>query len=167
MMVQEVCQICNRQITNPICTKCNTKHFVTWFNRYKVETKKQEVILNYISKHLIIESNNSDTCVICNSENVSICSYCFYYKLDVFLSGIKIPKAMIEDFSRIFNYQLNSDEAFNPDFASKKDDDSNEAFDNENLDSRFNKSYSLNMDIEEDPFIEDDLSFISDDDDEE
>ncbi|VVB78865.1 Uncharacterised protein [uncultured archaeon] len=116
----EFCKICNNPVTNPICAKCNTKHFLLWMNKHNLSLKKRHYLLDYIKKNLFFESENNDNCIICNSETIGICSYCFYSKIENILDRLKIAEDIKEDFLQIFNYELFSDESFsldNPDIT--------------------------------------------------
>jgi hypothetical protein len=52
------------------------------------------------------ENLNNMPCIICGTETVSTCTYCFFFKIENILMSLNIPEEMIMHFLQIFNYKL-------------------------------------------------------------
>ena len=112
MVNYETCQYCERVITNPICARCYLKSFLYWLNDHGLDKKEKSQIIDYIKTSLMEEDDSEDNCILCNSECVDICTYCFFSRLEDFMKKNHASKKIIEDFSHTFNYDLYSDHAY-------------------------------------------------------
>jgi len=101
-----LCQKCLYPITNPICTSCFSKQVLNWI-RDKKPPKKQIAEITYFIKNL--ERENEDhpsdiNCIICGSNTVSLCTFCFAKKARDFIEqnmSESIVKQFEEDFDTI------------------------------------------------------------------
>lgn len=103
---QQVCVSCYQGISNPICEKCHTKQLAVWLNDYDANPKIITNIIRRMRKSFSIEKANDALCIICGTELVSICTYCYFFKVDKVLQTLNLPEETIENFLEIFNYKL-------------------------------------------------------------
>lgn len=109
-MQKDECIMCSQQITNPICAKCNFHHFVLWLNDQSIPLKIRTSIIRKIKTRLFKENTNKLNCIICNENEVSICSYCFFKKIGHILEFSEgISSQNIEDFELSFGHEVYSD----------------------------------------------------------
>lgn len=112
MEKNEVCEICNRPITNPLCNRCRTKHFVLWLNDYDIEIEKRLFLTKKIREKFFFESSNESECILCKNEIVSTCTYCYFLKVEKLMKELRLPRKMLEDYTLVFNYRLYGEEPF-------------------------------------------------------
>ena len=112
MEKNEVCEICNRPITNPLCNRCRTKHFVLWLNDYDIEIEKRLFLTKKIREKFFFESGNESECILCKNEVVSTCTYCYFLKVEKLIKELRLPRKTLEDYTLVFNYRLYGEEPF-------------------------------------------------------
>lgn len=103
---QQVCSECYQGVTNPICEKCHTRQLALWLNDYEVDPKLISHIIRRIRQSYSLEEVNEMPCIICDTELVSICTYCYFFKVERVLRSLNLPDEMVEHFLQIFNYKL-------------------------------------------------------------
>jgi hypothetical protein len=103
------CFFCSREITNPICSKCNFGHLLLWVNEKPIDFADRMKIIKKIKKNLFVETDNSLDCIICHNNEVAVCTFCFFRKVENILDGLNIPDEMINDFRLSFNFNIYSD----------------------------------------------------------
>jgi hypothetical protein len=107
-----LCIDCYESITNPICVNCFIKQINHWLkdNRLNPETKK---VLIYEIKKELNNINNREaetTCTVCHKNDVSICSYCFFLRVNKILTKLHMSKELKNQFLEIFNYRQGNEE---------------------------------------------------------
>lgn len=100
------CIICLEPITNPVCRECYIREIGAWLKEnIKSDVTKKIVLLSII--HAIPKNDyKKDRCILCEKEEVSTCSYCFFLKTFQILKNINIPEYKIDSFRETFNYSL-------------------------------------------------------------
>jgi len=101
------CTICKRQIINPVCIECRIKQAQTWLYEQKtIPSENKAWILKDLGVYFSKKSDNKMTCIHCNKNNVSTCTYCFFSYFERLLHNTNTPPDSIDSFQKIFNYQL-------------------------------------------------------------
>jgi hypothetical protein len=106
MIGENVCTHCSEKITNPICEKCYTRQLALWLNDTQMNPAISSKIIKKIRQNLSDETLNDIPCIICNTESVSTCTYCYFFKVENILKNLNLPEEFIEDYKTIFNYKL-------------------------------------------------------------
>ncbi len=112
MNTQELCTQCYQGITNPVCTKCHTKQLALWLNDNCVNPKIIFYIIRKIKKDFVPNCKNRELCILCNKEILSLCTYCYFFKIENALNSLNFAESSIEKFLEIFNYNLFGDKTF-------------------------------------------------------
>ncbi len=103
----EICMNCYRALTNPICESCYSNQIAVWLNDYSDVPK---AFKNHIVSKIIDSINyngfSQTTCLLCNEENLSICTYCFFFKVERILKDSNLSEHMTKKFQELFNYKL-------------------------------------------------------------
>lgn len=115
MKDKEICSICNRITTNPVCVRCSTKHFIVWLNDYDIDIEKRLTLTRKIRNYFFFESLMSYECLLCKSETMYVCSYCFFYEIVIIMKKLNFPEDMLKDFCIKFNHAINTDDNIIPD----------------------------------------------------
>ena len=102
----QVCINCYQGITNPICEKCHTKQLALWLTDHEVDPRIILHIVRRLRKGFSLEGLNEMPCIFCNTELVSTCTYCYFFKVERILRSLNLSEEMIEYFLQIFNYEL-------------------------------------------------------------
>ena len=76
-MFESHCTICLESITDPVCTYCYIKQVRMWFNDLKIDPIFKKFAINKIKNKLLFEGVSEIDCILCGSENVDVCFYCF------------------------------------------------------------------------------------------
>ena len=103
---KEVCIICSQAITNPVCEKCHTKQLSLWINDQNIPPHAAQRIVGNVKKKFSIEPQNNSFCIICSQEIVSVCTYCFFFKVESVLRDAGLQEESLEEFLQTFNYEL-------------------------------------------------------------
>ena len=103
---REVCVNCYQGITNPICEKCRTKQLAIWLNDAEIDPSTTTKIIRKIRENLSFNYNNESLCILCGSELITICTYCYFFKVDRILRSLNLTDETIEEFLQLFNYRL-------------------------------------------------------------
>jgi hypothetical protein len=53
-----------------------------------------------------MEVENSTKCVLCQKENITLCSYCFFLIVVRTLRELNFPENKIDNFLEVFNYRV-------------------------------------------------------------
>jgi len=106
MATSQVCANCYQGVTNPVCEKCHTKQLALWLDDHEVDPKLISHIIRRIRKIPALENPEYMPCIICNIEAVSLCTYCYFFKVEKILRSLNLPEEMIDHFLQIFNYKL-------------------------------------------------------------
>jgi hypothetical protein len=107
-MENQVCASCFQGITNPVCEKCYTKQLALWLNDYASDANSTEKIVGKIRLNFSHKSDET-VCINCQKENVSICTYCYFFKIESLLRNSNLPEEIMESFLEVFNYPLYKD----------------------------------------------------------
>lgn len=102
------CNICKRQIINPVCFDCRLKQIRAWLDDQNIIPEKKELLLKDAESLFPKKSDNSILCIYCKKNNVSVCTYCFFSHFEELLHKFDISATNIKSFQKIFNYQLYS-----------------------------------------------------------
>jgi hypothetical protein len=105
-MYESHCAICLESITDPVCIYCYIKQVKTWFRDINVNPLVGKFAVNKIKDKLLVGGISEINCILCGSENVDICFYCFGFMTVQILRELNLPDSMIESFSESFNYDL-------------------------------------------------------------
>jgi|SRR3989338_10716586 len=101
------CTSCCEAVTNPVCIRCYTKHFVSWTDFHGISNTTKAEILKDIGRNASKESLNEVPCLICGNENLSLCTYCYFFMVEKIIGKekYKLSRDIIEDFKCVFNYK--------------------------------------------------------------
>ena len=105
-MVNESCGICLEPITNPVCSGCYLREVYSWMQGMKIKKIPKEIIIELIKRKLNSDTTNEIRCVLCNKEEVSVCSYCFFSVAERILKELNLSEELINNYNEIFNYHL-------------------------------------------------------------
>ena len=105
------CIVCYEPITNPICRKCYIKQIGAWIKDLGLNSMETKITLNQVKKDVPKLTVPSSNCILCQKENISLCSYCLFLKATHTLQKMNFPDNLINQFLEIFNYQ-NWDSAY-------------------------------------------------------
>lgn len=103
---QDRCMRCFEPITNPVCVRCHLEEIRFFLNDAEVDKDLRKEIIDDIRSYVRGESLHEENCILCQKENLSVCSYCF------FLISAKVIKKwlgngeILANFLEIFNYQF-------------------------------------------------------------
>lgn len=100
------CINCFQNITNPICTRCYTKHIKLWLEDNRIEEEIINQVMLKIRDNVGKEDLNELDCIICGNEAVSLCTYCYFFKIESLLIKFNFSDSLIQDFQETFNYKL-------------------------------------------------------------
>ena len=107
MANKELCSNCYQGITNPICEKCKTKELAVWMNDYPINQKIIRYVIGKIrNSYATPHENNEAFCILCCSELLTICTYCYFLKVEKILTELALPEETVEKFLETFNYKL-------------------------------------------------------------
>ncbi|MFA4960402.1 MAG: hypothetical protein WC548_01945 [Candidatus Pacearchaeota archaeon] len=112
MKEKSLCISCFEPITNPICEWCYLKQISRWFEYKGLNDIKKNLIISNLKKAFSKEISADDTCVLCQKEEVKICSYCFFVKIVKVMKKIKLSNELIQSFLADFNYHVGREEEF-------------------------------------------------------
>jgi len=107
-MNQGICTECIEAISDPICLDCFLKQIKDWLIDEKIESKSKKILIKAIKIEFKKYENNSEfktICTICQEQKVSICSYCFFLKINKIFKKINLNRKKIKKFMEIFNYR--------------------------------------------------------------
>lgn len=106
---QGLCIDCHESISNPICLNCFLKQINHWLIDNKIKPKTKNNLIKEIEKAFFKEiyhnPENEMECILCEREEVTVCSYCFFFKVIKILERFNIGKKQLNEFSEIFNYR--------------------------------------------------------------
>jgi hypothetical protein len=104
-----VCENCYEEISNPICIRCFTKQINHWLKESPLTLQERKKILLEIKNHLDRSMKdipeNQSKCSICGRDDVSLCSYCIFLKINDLIKKLKINNELKTNFLQIFNYR--------------------------------------------------------------
>lgn len=95
------CSVCLYPITNPMCSGCYLKHVELWLHSQGMSSSEIQVVRAHIEKRLPENDFNKGTCVTCNENNLSVCSYCFVLVASIVLNKLNFAR----DFEDMFSYK--------------------------------------------------------------
>lgn len=101
---QEVCELCLRRITNPVCTNCYLKHVRSWLRDFGLSEKKIERAIEIVRTRLPQETLNKSNCVLCDKEVVSICMYCSFLRTSQILIQLGAGRKELEHYEDSSNF---------------------------------------------------------------
>ena len=106
----KVCTECYQGISNPICEQCYTKQLTIWLHSQGVDSMITSMISRAIRQRFPDESEleTDDQCILCLIQTASLCTYCYFFKIERILRSLNLPEPMIDHFLEIFNYKLYS-----------------------------------------------------------
>ena len=88
------CVSCEDTITNPLCPSCLARGIGQWMKERGLEDRVS-VPLN----------DSVDSCIKCG-DAISLCTYCFTKHVYEELKIAEVPKAILEEFTRFFHFDL-------------------------------------------------------------
>ena len=104
-----LCTDCHESISNPICLNCFLKQINHWLTDNRIKSRTKNALIKEIEKEFFKEIYNNPEneieCALCGREEVSVCSYCFFLKVNRILKKLNIGKKQIDEFMEIFNYR--------------------------------------------------------------
>src|SRR3989344_7454114 len=106
MRVQSLCTSCAQTISNPLCPRCFAHHVELWLRDKNLTNKQAAEVKRKLNK-MIIESEETTSeipCLICDREQVNLCTYCFTHNAELILS--KISEEVLEEFEDDFHGEL-------------------------------------------------------------
>jgi len=107
-IMQGICTECTEAISDPICLDCFLNQMEDWMIDEDIDPQTKRILIKEIKKEFNEYENNPEfetICTICQRQEVSICSYCFFLKIVRILKKIKLSKKKVETFREIFNYR--------------------------------------------------------------
>ena len=96
-------------ITNPVCTNCYLRQVNLWLKKMNITTIPRNIILSKIKQTTQYETTNSETCILCNKEEITLCSYCFFAMSTRVLMELNFPEEIIQVFDAEFSYKVESE----------------------------------------------------------
>ena len=99
------CPICLQPITNPMGTECYLKHVDMWLDSQGMSSIESQIVKAHIRKRLPRNDLNSDVCVTCGKEHLSVCSYCFVFVASKVLRELNFARDFEKDFEYMFSYK--------------------------------------------------------------
>ena len=109
----QVCSQCFQGITNPICEVCHTKQLAIWMNDYGFPPRTIQKVVKEIRRQTPTQ-DYENFCILCNTENVSICTFCFFFKVENILTKLDLPSEVVAHFLAVFNYKLYKQSQYTP-----------------------------------------------------
>lgn len=107
----DTCSNCWEPITNPICIECHLRQINLWMRENNIHPKKREYILKRIKRKIPkIKNIENAKCILCNTNRLTVCSYCLFLISARIIVEENFNAALIEDFLQVFNYQLGNEE---------------------------------------------------------
>ena len=104
-MEKETCQLCLEIVTNPICTKCYLRQINSWLKNMNITTMPRQIIIEKINHVTDYESFNTEKCIICNLNEITLCSYCFFSISKRIFDELSFPDQITGVFEAMFNYK--------------------------------------------------------------
>lgn len=104
-MAFENCEICQQPITNPVCPECYLDELYAWMQSMKIREVPRNIIIEILRRKLSGDTMNENRCILCGSENVGICTRCFFEITEQVLKELNFPRDAIESYDGIFSYQ--------------------------------------------------------------
>ena len=98
MLSSNPCILCEDSIYDPVCRSCYIKQIKVLVNDFKFHPMAKEIILKKIKNKFPIETLNNFECILCQSENVTMCRYCFSIILRNILRELNFTEDLIEEF---------------------------------------------------------------------
>ena len=102
----QVCIHCYHIAVNPICEKCYTKQIYFWLSYQEINPKITSNIIKNIKEKFSSENQCDMLCIICNTELVSTCTFCYFFKVENILRKLNLSEKIIDNFLEIFNYKI-------------------------------------------------------------
>lgn len=103
--MEELCEMCLRPITDPVCENCYLKQIESWLDK---ECLNLLVKVNFIKKirdSIPEYALNEEKCILCNSENIKVCRHCFFLIAANKLLEMKLSKEAVTYFENMFNVE--------------------------------------------------------------
>jgi hypothetical protein len=103
-----LCTDCLEAISNPVCLDCFLKQIKNWFIGSKIDAKTRQKLLLEIRQEFNREYSDPEqeiVCTLCGRQEVSVCSYCFFLRVNRILKKFSVGKRQMEDFMEVFNYR--------------------------------------------------------------
>lgn len=107
-MAIQVCSSCFQGVSNPVCEKCYTKQLAFWLKDYAPNNQALNKIVKKIKSDFSYDQTDT-ACINCEQEKVSICTYCYFFKIERILRNSKLPEEIMDSFLEVFNYPLYKD----------------------------------------------------------
>lgn len=100
------CTRCYSPISNPVCMTCHLKEVRFFLEDKGVSKSLKFKILADIAYYLKCEPLHQDTCILCGTEKLSTCSYCFFLISARVIKNLMGSGELLDTFLEIFNYQF-------------------------------------------------------------
>jgi len=69
----------------------------------------KKLLAEAIKKNLPPESRNETLCILCKTEPVNTCIYCYFSTLEQLITRLRFHKKVLQEFLLIFNYKYCED----------------------------------------------------------
>ena len=109
MQNKEVCEICLRRISNPVCTKCYLKHAILWLRDFGLSDSQIKKVVERIKARLPKETLNEHRCILCGKNTVSICAYCAFLRSSDMILKLDADEEYKNAFLESANFKLEED----------------------------------------------------------
>lgn len=106
MIQLTLCPNCNRIVSDPICVKCYLREFVLWLNDQDIPLPQRNAMMKMINKNLMPPMIHGQLCILCENHDTSLCSYCFFFNIKIYLERLNIPEEVIDNYMLSFNYEI-------------------------------------------------------------
>ncbi|MDP2924945.1 MAG: hypothetical protein Q8N99_01090 [Nanoarchaeota archaeon] len=109
MNKSNICINCFSKIENPVCIDCYLEQINFWLRDSDISKEHKKVIMCEIKKRNNNEIKDSlrenARCIICHREKPTLCSYCFFLKIDNTMRVLNETKKISGNFLDVFNYR--------------------------------------------------------------
>lgn len=103
--VQDMCEICNKAIVNPLCPFCLAEEIEAWLTLYpNLREELQPRVSKYLKKINSRITNYGVECIKCKKNRAFVCTYCFTEYIFHELIDIKAEKIILREFFEFFNF---------------------------------------------------------------
>lgn len=108
MLQLTLCAKCNYGISDPICVRCYILELAIWLNEQNIGLDKRAKLMRKIRNNLMHSHFSDQSCIICEKNTVSLCTYCFFFNVMYYLKTLKFSDEVLESFMEHFNYEIYS-----------------------------------------------------------
>lgn len=92
------CVICEDSITDPVCVNCYINQTITLLNHLNVNSITRNIIIHKLKATSKLDTLNETECILCKKGTVTVCRYCFSWRVTRVLRELRFPENLIVNF---------------------------------------------------------------------